>query len=79
MHNSYENFKKENRLKLFGHEDAGKEDDSRLTSYYYKTVQYEEVMSDIGLQIVMGEKGTGKSALLKMAYIECAVCQGSCQ
>lgn len=71
MHNSYENFKKENRLKLFGHEDAGKEDDSRLTSYYYKTVQYEEVMSDIGLQIVMGEKGTGKSALLKMAYIEC--------
>lgn len=71
MYNDYENFKKENRLKLFGHEDAGKEDDTRLTSYYYKTIQYEEVMSDIGLQIVMGEKGTGKSALLKMAYIEC--------
>ena len=31
-------FKKDNRLKLFGHEDAGKEDDSRLTSYYYKTI-----------------------------------------
>ena len=70
MKTTYEIFKKENRLKLFGHEDAGKEDEGRLTSYYYKTVQYEEVMSDIDLQIVIGEKGTGKSALLKMAYIE---------
>ena len=47
MNASYENFKKDNRLKLFGHEDAGKEDATRLTSYYYKTVQYEEVISDI--------------------------------
>lgn len=70
MSTDYEVFKKENRLKLFGHEDAGKEDDSRLTSYYYKTMQYEDVMSDIKLQIVTGEKGTGKSALLKMAFIE---------
>lgn len=74
MKSCYENFKKENRIKLFGHEDAGKEEDSRLSSYYYKTVQYEDVMSDIGLQIVMGEKGTGKSALLKMAYIDCEKC-----
>ena len=51
-------------------EDAGKEDATRLTSYYYKTLQYEEVISDIKLQIITGEKGTGKSALLKMAYIE---------
>lgn len=70
MNTTYETFKKDNRLKLFGHEDAGKEDDSRLTSYYYKTLQYEDVMSDIKLQIITGEKGTGKSALLKMAYIE---------
>ncbi len=70
MGNSYEHFKKENRLKLFGHEDAGKEEEDRLLSYYYKTLQYEDVVSDIGLQIVTGEKGTGKSALLKMAYIE---------
>ena len=70
MDENYEIFKKDNRLKLFGHEDAGKEDDTRLTSYYYKTVQYEDVMSDIKLQIVTGEKGTGKSALLKMAFIE---------
>mgnify|MGYP004466291207 CR=1 FL=1 len=34
MKSSYENFKKENRIKLFGHEDAGKEEDSRLSSYY---------------------------------------------
>lgn len=71
MNQSYENFKKENRLRLFGHEDAGKENEDRLTSYYYKTVQYEDVMSSINLQIVTGEKGTGKSALLKMAYLEC--------
>lgn len=67
---TYENFKKENRLKLFGHEDAGKERDERLSSYYYKTSQYEDIVSDIDLQIVIGEKGTGKSALLKMAYLE---------
>lgn len=70
MLQTYENFKKENRLKLFGHEDAGKEDAERLTSYYYKTIQYEDVMSSINLQIITGEKGTGKSALLKMAYLQ---------
>lgn len=67
---TYEDFKKENRLKLFGHEDAGKEKEERLTSYYYKTTQYEDISSDIDLQIITGEKGTGKSALLKMSYIE---------
>lgn len=70
MNTNYETFKKDNRLRLFGHEDAGKEDNSRLSSYYYKTIQYEDVMSNIKLQIVTGEKGTGKSALLKMAFIE---------
>lgn len=70
MNTTYETFKKENRLSLFGHEDAGKEEDSRLSSYYYKTIQYEDVMSDIDLQIIIGEKGTGKSALLKMAFLE---------
>ena len=70
MNTTYENFKKENRLKLFGHEDAGKERDERLLSYYYKTLQYEDIISDIDLQIVTGEKGTGKSALLRMAFIE---------
>lgn len=70
MNTTYENFKKENRLRLFGHEDAGKEDDDRLSSYYYKTSEYEDVMSNIDFQIVTGEKGTGKSALLKMAYKE---------
>lgn len=31
MKSSYKNFKKENRIKLFGHEDAGKEEDSRFS------------------------------------------------
>lgn len=64
---TYDTFKKENRLKLFGCEDAGKEDQNRLNSYYYKTVQYEDIMSDIKFQIITGEKGTGKSALIKIA------------
>lgn len=63
-------FRKENRLRLFGHEDAGKEKVQRLSEYYFRTNQYEDVYSDIDFQMVVGEKGTGKSALLKMAYIE---------
>lgn len=70
MNQTYKNFKKENRLLLFGHEDAGKEKEDRLSLYYYKTQQYEDIMSEIDLQIVTGEKGTGKSALLKMAYLD---------
>lgn len=67
---SVPDFKKENRLRLFGHEDAGKEKEQRLSEYYFRTNQYEDVCSDIDFQMVVGEKGTGKSALLKMAYIE---------
>ena len=70
MNKTFEKFNKENRVKLFGNEDAGREDDKRLSLYYYKTHQYEDIMSQINMQIVTGEKGTGKSALLKMAYIE---------
>lgn len=69
MYQTYENFKKENRLRLFGHEDAGKESEERLCSYYHRTTQYEDIMSSIKLQIITGEKGTGKSALLRMAYL----------
>lgn len=69
MSSTNNDFKKENRIRLFGHEDAGKEKDARLSEYYFKTTQYEDIASDLGLQIVVGEKGTGKSALLKMAYI----------
>lgn len=67
---SYIDFKKENRMKLFGNEDAGKEDEERLKRYYFQTNEFEEAISDLPLQIIIGEKGTGKSALLKMAYLE---------
>ena len=33
MNNTFETFNKENRLELFGNEDAGREDDQRLASY----------------------------------------------
>lgn len=70
MNTTFETFNKTNRLRLFGNEDAGREDDNRLASYYYKTHQYEDIMSNLSMQIVTGEKGTGKSALLKIAYLE---------
>ncbi len=70
MKSTYNDFRKENRMLLFGHEDAGKEDDNRLSEYYFKTNQYEDISSSLSLQVVVGEKGTGKSALLKMAFSE---------
>ena len=70
MNTTFETFNKTNRLRLFGNEDAGREDDNRLASYYYKTHQYEDIMSNLSMQIVTGEKGTGKSALLKIAYLD---------
>ena len=66
----YEKFGYENRLLLFGHEDAGQEDEARLSLFFYKKAQYDEITSNAGFQIITGEKGTGKSALLKMAYIK---------
>ena len=67
---TYETFRKENLIKLFGEEDAGKESEDRLNSYYYQTTDYDKVRSEIKRQIVPGEKGTGKSALLKIAVFE---------
>ena len=66
----YEKFDYENRLKLFGHEDAVQEDEQRLSTFFYKKSQYDEVTSNAGFQVITGEKGTGKSALIKMACIQ---------
>lgn len=64
-------FEPGNIPKLFGFEDASDEKDSqRLKEYFIKRGEYEAVISDLPLTIVVGFKGVGKSALLKIAYIE---------
>ncbi len=56
--------------KIFGYEDAADEDTKRLKEYFFKRNDYASVKSDLPLSIVVGFKGVGKSALLKIAYEE---------
>jgi hypothetical protein len=58
------------RIQLFGDEDALKDDSQRLRAYYFKGVAYQQVISDEKLCLLVGYKGTGKSALLKVANSE---------
>lgn len=63
-------FESNNIPKLFGYEDAADEDTERLKEYFFKRGEYETVTSDLPLSIVVGFKGVGKSALLKVAFEE---------
>lgn len=56
--------------KLFGFEDAESEPIDRLKEYYLKKETYDRVMSDLPLRVLVGHKGTGKSALFKVAISE---------
>ena len=56
--------------KIFGFEDAADEDTQRLKEYFLKRSDYETVKSDLPLSIVVGFKGVGKSALLRVSYEE---------
>lgn len=56
--------------KLFGHEAAEDEDIQRLQEYYFKSNDYKRVMADLPLRILVGHKGTGKSALFTVARAE---------
>lgn len=55
---------------LFGAEDAENEDAARLKEYFYRNRAYESLTADVPIRIVVGHKGVGKSALLKMAHLE---------
>ncbi|MHB1043022.1 MAG: P-loop ATPase, Sll1717 family [Eubacteriales bacterium] len=63
-------FTRENIEKLFGHEAAEREQINRLQEYFIRRNDYETIKSDLPLKIVVGFKGVGKSALLKMSYLE---------
>lgn len=56
--------------KIFGAEAAEAERDERLMEYFYRSALYDQVTAESQLIIVVGFKGTGKSALMRMAYLE---------
>lgn len=55
---------------LFGAEDAENESSERLRQYFYRNRAYDSLRSNVPIRIVVGHKGVGKSAILKMAYLE---------
>lgn len=63
-------FTEENIQRLFGHEAAEDEDFDRLQSYYIKSKTHDKITADLPLRILVGHKGTGKSALFTIARHE---------
>lgn len=57
-------------LAIFGSEDAESESIERLKEYYLKKNTFERVTTDAKVRILVGHKGTGKSALFKVAISE---------
>nr|DAS15276.1 MAG TPA: RuvB-like 2 [Caudoviricetes sp.] len=55
---------------LFGFEDAESEPIERLREYYFKKDTFTRVTADLPVRILVGHKGTGKSALFKVAIAE---------
>jgi len=63
-------FTDENIEKLFGKSDAENEVPERLKEYFFKNKAYENLANDLSIRILVGHKGSGKSALLKILYLE---------
>lgn len=63
-------FTDENIQTLFGFEDAESEPIERLKEYYFKNETYKRVTSNLPIKILVGHKGIGKSALIKIAISE---------
>lgn len=59
-------FNEENIRKIFGHEAAEDDDPENLSGFYVKSSAYETLKSNLPLYVVVGHKGTGKSALLRI-------------
>ena len=58
------------QYKAFGFEDAESESIERLKEYYFKKDTFDRVTAELPLRILVGHKGTGKSALFKVAISE---------
>ena len=59
-------FTEENIRRLFGHEAAEDDDEENLYGFYIKGSSYTQLKSSLPLYVLVGHKGTGKSALLKI-------------
>lgn len=57
---------------LFGNEAAESETLERLREYYVKSDAFQMMTADVPLRILVGHKGIGKSALVKVALAEAA-------
>jgi hypothetical protein len=55
---------------LFGTDTAEDEDPRRLKEYFFRNKSYQNIRSALPLRILVGHKGIGKSALLRMSHIE---------
>jgi hypothetical protein len=63
-------FDDETLYKLFGAEDAENEKPERLKQYFFRNKAFESLTANLPIRILVGHKGVGKSALLKMAFLE---------
>ena len=52
--------------KLFGADDAENERPERFKQYFYYNHAYDSLVSPLPVRILVGHKGVGKSALLKV-------------
>lgn len=55
---------------IFGNEDAENERPERLKAYFFRNRAYDSLKADLPIRILVGHKGVGKSALLKICHIE---------
>lgn len=56
--------------KLFGTDAAEDDDPERLKAYFFKNRAYQNIRADLPLRILVGHKGIGKSALLRISHLE---------
>ena len=55
---------------LFGVEDAEREKPDRLKQYFFRNKAYQRLGENLPIRILVGHKGVGKSALLRMSYLD---------
>lgn len=63
-------FTEENIQNLFGNEAAEDEVYEKLQSYYIKSDTHEKIAANLPLRILVGHKGIGKSAIIKILLAE---------
>jgi hypothetical protein len=57
-------------VRLFGFEDGENERPARLKEYFFRNRAYDNLVGGLPIRVLVGHKGVGKSALLKIAYLE---------